>query len=72
MNLKGELSKKKRKSITKWIYKYLFYFDTSSDQEKNRKCHGKSKLMLVSINSKEPKIFQIKHKIDNCIYTKKY
>jgi len=69
VNLKGILNKKKSKSITKWIYKYLYYFDISFGQRENRKCHGKSKLMLVPVNSKKPKIFQIKNKIDNCIYT---
>ena len=68
-NLNGELSRRKVKSITKWIYKYLFYFDTSFDQEKGKQCKGKSKLMLVPKNAKEPKIFQQKYKIDNCIYT---
>jgi len=69
INSKGKLNKRKTKSITKWIYKYLYYFDTSLNQEKGKQCQGKNRLMLVPKNAKKPKIFQIKYKIDNCLYT---
>jgi len=69
-NLNGKLNKKKSKSITDWISKYLFYFDVRFDLSgKKEKCNGKSKLMLVPIGEKNPEIFQIKHQINNCIYT---
>jgi len=69
-NLNGKFNQRKALSKINWVSKYLFYFDTRFDiSKKKMKCNGKSKLMLVPIGEKKPKIFQIKYKIDNCIYT---
>jgi hypothetical protein len=69
-NIYGKYSKKKTLDIINWVAKYLFYFDISFDSsEKRAKCNGKSRLMLVPLNEKNPTIFQIEYKIDYCIYT---
>lgn len=57
-----------------WIYPYLYYFDISFDNRvgnniDTKKVNSKKKLMLVPIGAKKPGIFQIKHKIDYCLYT---
>ena len=69
-NLNGKFNQWKALSKINWVSKYLFYFDTRFDtSEKRMKCNGKSKIMLVPIGEKKPTISQIKHKIENCIYT---
>lgn len=57
-----------------WIYQYLYYFDIMFDNRQGTdidilKINGKRKLMLVPLNAKKPIVFQIKHKIDSCVYT---
>lgn len=66
----SDLSKMK---YVEWIHPYLYYFDTSFD---NREGHirangiaGKTRLMLVPLGAREPKVFQSSTKIDNCSYT---
>ena len=69
-NINGKFSKKKTLRTINWVAKYLFYFVVSFDSsEKNTKCCGKSSLMLVPLNEKNPTVFQIKSKIDNRIFT---
>ncbi|HKK39939.1 MAG TPA: transglutaminase-like domain-containing protein [Cryomorphaceae bacterium] len=69
-SITGTLSKRQANKQIKWVSKYLFYFDTVFDSSKSREeCRGKRKLMLVPLDAKNPTIFQIEYKIDNCIYT---
>ncbi|MGB6034696.1 MAG: transglutaminase-like domain-containing protein [Cryomorphaceae bacterium] len=69
-NINGTLSKRQANKQIKWVAKYLFYFDTLFDASKSGiKCKGKSKIMLVPLQEKNPTIFQIEYKIDNCLYT---
>ena len=69
-NINGTFNKKKTLKHINWVAKYLFYFDVSFDSsEKRTKCNGKSRLMLVPVNEKNPTVFQIKNKINYCIYT---
>jgi len=71
-NIKGALNKRIAVKIIKWVSKYLFYFNTNFDNSSQcKKCKGKKSLMLVPLNEKNPTIFQIKYKIDYCIYTNK-
>lgn len=73
-NLDGPVNKISELLYKQFIPKYLYYFDISFDNRQGLdseklKIDGKSKLMLVPIGSKNPVIFQIIEKIDNCIYT---
>ena len=69
-NVNGTFDRKKTKKKIEWVAEYLFYFNTKFDSSgKRTKCMGKSNLMLVPLNEKNPKIFQINNKIDYCIYT---
>jgi len=57
-----------------WVAKYLFYFDVLFDQrignEPNYKdINGMTKITLVPVGEKEPKIFQRHSKIDYSFYT---
>jgi hypothetical protein len=59
---------------TEWVYPYLYYLDIAFDNRetsagRNFDSKSKSRLMLVPIGAKEPKVFQIKAKIENCYYT---
>ena len=66
------LSKADKVSYIDWIYPYLYYMDVSFDNRamiRKTKPGQKSKLMLVPIGAKEPKLFQRKFKIDYCHYT---
>lgn len=63
----------KRKFID-WIYPYLYYFSVAFDNREGidldlHLVNGKKVLMLVPIGAKNPTIFQITGKTDNCIYT---
>lgn len=63
-----------KRNYIDWIYPYLYYFDISFDNREGteivpKKINGKSRLMLVPLGAKKPTIFQIKNKIDYCIYT---
>lgn len=74
INKEGPLTKERRDNYIKWIPKYLFYLSIKFDnryisKEKRTKVDGKSTLMLVPINSKNPTVFQRKYDIDYCKYT---
>ncbi|MHC1779895.1 MAG: transglutaminase-like domain-containing protein [Bacteroidales bacterium] len=74
INTAGELSEKDSKSYIKWIGKYLFYFDVLFDQKtlnssKFKSINGMTKITLVPVNHKEPRIFQRKSKINYSYYT---
>ena len=63
-----------KRAYTEWIYPYLYYFDASFDNREGtdfdrNKNNDKKSLMLVPLGARNPTIFQIKQKIDNCIYT---
>lgn len=67
----SELSKR---NYVEWIYPYLYYFNILFDNREGvddgrKKISGKSHLMLVPVGANKPTIFQIKNKIDNCLYT---
>jgi hypothetical protein len=66
----GPVEKNTAKNQMEWVAKYLYYFDVpfySTEIRKN--CKGKSKLMLVPLNAKEPKVFQRKSKMNYLLYT---
>ncbi len=70
----GELSDEDARSYIKWVGKYLFYFDVLFDQEtlnsdQYKTVGGMTKLTLVPVGHKEPRIFQRKYKIDYSHYT---
>jgi hypothetical protein len=57
-----------------WIYPYLYYFDVNFDNREGAYSNpslveGKRSLMLVPVGAKNPKVFQIKYKLDHFIYT---
>jgi len=69
-NVNGKLDKKKSYKQIDWVAKYLFYFNVRFDSsDKRTKCNGKSSIMLVPLNEKNPAIFQIDYKINYCVYT---
>ncbi|SNR14698.1 transglutaminase-like domain-containing protein [Tenacibaculum jejuense] len=66
----GTLNEQKAAEFTKWIGKYLYFFDSKLDNSKTgSSCQNKSYLMLVPLKSNFPKVFQIKHKMDYLLYT---
>ncbi len=74
INLNGEVSADDCSYYIKWVAKYLFYFDASFDQRidasgKYQAIEGMTKLTLVPIGEKEPRVFQRKSKIDYSHYT---
>lgn len=74
VNKKGELNDEDRMSYIKWIGKYLFYYDVLFDQktldsEKFSSINGMTKLTLVPVGYKEPKVFQRRSKINYSYYT---
>ena len=74
INKEGELGKEDSENYIKWIGKYLFYFDILFDQktmnsEEFMRINGMSKLTLVPVGHKEPRIFQRSSKINYSYYT---
>ncbi len=74
INKAGELSEKDSKSYIKWIGKYLFYFDVLFDQKtlnssKFKSINGMTKITLVPVGHKEPRIFQRNSKINYSYYS---
>lgn len=74
VNKQGELNSEDRKSYIKWIGKYLFYFDVLFDQktldsDKFKSINGMTKVTLVPVGYKEPKVFQRRYKINYSYYT---
>jgi len=68
------LSATSKRHYLDWIYPYLYYFDVSFDNREGTEIErinsgDKPKLMLVPLGAKNPQIFQITKKIDNCLYT---
>ncbi len=75
INLEGELSKEDMQNYFSWVGKYLFYFDVLFDQKtlnssKFKSINGMTKLTLVPVGYKEPRIFQRNSKIDYSYYTR--
>ena len=57
-----------------WIGKYLFYYDVLFDQatlnsSRFKAINGMTKLTLVPVGRKEPRVFQRRSKIDYSFYT---
>ena len=76
INNKGEISKKEYSAFMNFIPYYLFYFTTSFDQRQITndnifKVDGKSSLMLVPLNEKQPTVFQKVYPNNDFIYTNK-
>jgi hypothetical protein len=74
INKQGELNKTDFENYIKWVGKYLFYFDVLFDQSTLNSTNFKSinrmtKLTLVPVGFKEPRIFQRRSKIDYSYYT---
>ena len=70
----ASLSRISKEDYTKWILPYLYYLDVGFDNSQtvagtNLDAKGKTRLMLVPLGAKQPKIFQGISKIDNCVYT---
>ncbi len=73
-NKQGELNKQDSENYINWVGKYLFYFDVLFDQKtlntsKYQAINGMTKLTLVPVGRKEPRIFQRHSKIDYSYYT---
>lgn len=74
INKQGELNSEDKRNYIKWIGKYLFYFDVLFDQktldsDKFKSINGMTKLTLVPVGYKEPKVFQRRYKINYSFYT---
>ncbi|HBG25250.1 MAG TPA: hypothetical protein DDX10_09415 [Rikenellaceae bacterium] len=74
INKQGELTKEDSDNYIKWVGKYLFYFDVLFDQKtlnssKIKTINGMTKITLVPVGYKEPRIFQRRYKIDYSYYT---
>jgi len=67
-NIDGTLPVEEAGKLIAWIIDYLFYFDVAFDDEQGT-CKGKKRLMLVPLHEKPPTVFQVKNKIENCLYT---
>ncbi|MDT7831584.1 transglutaminase-like domain-containing protein [Flavobacteriaceae bacterium S356] len=69
-NKQGVISKRKARKLIKWVMPYLYYFDAPFDaSQKREKCNGKSRVMLVPVDAKKPKKFQVYTPLDYLIYT---
>ncbi|MFA9390252.1 MAG: transglutaminase-like domain-containing protein [Prolixibacteraceae bacterium] len=73
-NSQGDVSVEITSDYINWVAKYLFYFDTLFDQgignEPNYKAiNGMTKITLVPVGEKEPKVFQRYSKINYSYYT---
>jgi hypothetical protein len=74
INLHGEISTEISDNYIDWVAKYLFYFDVLFDQRVGKeinykRINGMTKITLVPIGEKEPKVFQRRSKIDFSYYT---
>lgn len=74
VNLSGIIDKDYADSYINWIAKYLFYFDALFDQRISgdlnyHRVDGKTKLTLVPMGEKEPRVFQRSSKINYSHYT---
>lgn len=74
INKQGELNSEDKRNYIKWIGKYLFYFDVLFDQktldsDKFKSINGMTKVTLVPVGYKEPKVFQRRYKINYSFYT---
>lgn len=74
IDINGKVSKKRRNNYLSFIYQYLYHLDVKFDnrnvnKEEQLKYKGKTSLMLVPINAKNPEFFQKVHKIDYVYYT---
>lgn len=74
INKQGELNQADSQNYIKWIGKYLFYFDVLFDQstlnsDNFKSINGMTKLTLVPLGYKEPRIFQRRSKINYSYYT---
>ncbi len=72
LEIKG--GKTSKRHYIDWIYPYLYYFDIAFDntegtKSKSNTVKGNSKLMLVPLGAKKPRIFQRNRSINNCVYT---
>ena len=66
----GVVTKRRKRKLVNWVSKYLYYFDAPFDaSEKRKKCKGKSRLMLVPLEAKEPQRFQVNTHLDYLLYT---
>jgi hypothetical protein len=74
INKEGELKKVDSENYINWVGKYLFYFDMLFDQQtldsgNFRRINGMTKITLVPLGHKEPRVFQRRYKIDYSHYT---
>ena len=63
-----------KRDYVEWIFPYLYYFNFPFDNRegpaiKKNKIKGKPDLMLVPTGAKNPTVFQIKVKLNYCVYT---
>lgn len=70
----GNLTREEAASYLNWIGKYLFYYDVLFDQatlesDDFKAINGMTKLTLVPVDRKEPRVFQRRSKIDYSYYT---
>lgn len=74
INAHGKLADDLANQYINWIGKYLFYFDSLFDQRIDddsiyKEVNGMTKLTLVPVGVKEPKVFQRHSKINYSHYT---
>jgi hypothetical protein len=74
VDVNGEVSTKRKKIYLSFVYDYLYYLDIKFDQrivskEERTTVVGKSHLLLVPIDAKNPVVFQRKYPIDYALYT---
>lgn len=74
INRHGDVSAEDFNNYISWVAKYLFYFDVLFDQRIGNEpdyedINGITKIMLVPVGEKEPKVFQRRSKIDYSFYT---
>ncbi len=74
INLQGDVSADSVNKYVAWVAKYLFYFDVLFDQRIGnepdyKKINGMTKITLVPVGEKEPKVFQRHSPINYSFYT---
>lgn len=74
INAQGELPDEDAQRYFSWVGKYLFYFDVLFDQKtlnssKFTSINGMTKITLVPVGYKEPRVFQRNSKINYSYYT---
>jgi len=69
-SIKGNFSKTKTIRKINWVTRYLYYLHINFNLPGVKtKCQVQGGLILVPLNAKNPSVFQITEKLEDCIYT---